>query len=567
MSATKVSKNQNVNLKKPDTSITIAGRKFTFTQEEKICGILLVAVILLVALIRSKFLLIPFERDEGGYSYYGKMLLAGKVPYKDFYEQKLPGIFYFYAAIIAIFGSSVSDLHTGFIVVNIITILALYFSAKMLFSPITGLITAVTFAIVSITPSLSGFTVQSEHGLALFASIGLLFYVLSRNNNKWYWYLLMGLALGTGFMVKTTGLFMMFWGGLILILDFLTSKEKVFKLLFKQVFFYVFGAAIVIGLLILSVYVRGSYNEFVFWVFSINKYYANRITFEEGMKYFGYSRDAIVANYKFFWMQSIAAFFLLFLRSIDLRTKLFILSIGFFSFVAIVPGYYFYGHYWIQILPGMAILSGFTYYAVTKTLKDRFKLTSPTIKYSYLAIFGILVLTHLNKNRSYYFNPNYELIMRQVYGNNPFPESMEIANYLNKLLKPGDQIAVVGSEPEIYIYTNTQAPTQHVFFSTIVAGIPEHKKLQREFSSEIEKAKPKYFLFYRHNVSLLVQANVDQYVFEWANKYLTENYRVIGVVDMPDGQLRSTYAFGEEAQTFQPKGQNVIYVFERNATK
>jgi hypothetical protein len=96
-----------------------------------------------------------------------------------------------------------------------------------------------------------------------------------------------------------------------------------------------------------------------------------------------------------------------------------------------------------------------------------------------------------------------------------------------------------------------------------VAAIPQHKEFQREFAADIEKAKPKYFIFYRHSVSLLVQANVDQYVFDWANKYIQEHYKVIGVVDMPDGQLMSTYVFGKDAETYQAKAQNVIFIFER----
>ena len=155
------------------------------------------------------------------------------------------------------------------------------------------------------------------------------------------------------------------------------------------------------------------------------------------------------------------------------------------------------------------------------------------------------------------------MIMRQTYGNNPFPETMDIANFLNQRMKPQDQLAVFGSEPELFIYTNKMSPTRHIFFSTIVASIPAHKEFQREFVKEVEAAKPKYFVFYRHSVSLLVQPNTDQYVFEWANKYLADNYKVIGLVDMPDGQLSGTNVFDETVNTYQPKGQNVIFIFER----
>ncbi len=88
--------------------------------EEKICYLLLGVILLLVYSIRLKFLSIPFERDEGAYAYYGRQILDGKIPYKDFYEQKLPGIFYFYALIVSLFGSTIQGLHLGFIFINLI---------------------------------------------------------------------------------------------------------------------------------------------------------------------------------------------------------------------------------------------------------------------------------------------------------------------------------------------------------------------------------------------------------------------------------------------------------------
>src|ERR1044071_2696036 len=105
------------------STLKIGNRTFSFTQEEKICYALLALLIIIVVMIRTNFLNIPYERDEGGYSYYGKLLLEGKTPYKDFYEQKLPGIFYFYAFMVSIFGSTVKGMHTGFIWLNIASII------------------------------------------------------------------------------------------------------------------------------------------------------------------------------------------------------------------------------------------------------------------------------------------------------------------------------------------------------------------------------------------------------------------------------------------------------------
>jgi len=552
------------NVSKPSV-IKIGNRTFSFTQEEKICYALLALLIIVVVMIRTNFLNIPYERDEGGYSYYGKLLLEGKTPYKDFYEQKLPGIFYFYAFMVSIFGSTVKGMHTGFIWLNVASIILLFFAVKKLFSPGAAIVAAATFAFVSITPNLSGFTIQGEHGVAFFTCLGIFLYSITTQNKKLYWYYFFGLALGAAFMVKTTGLFMMVWGGFILITDFIFTKEKDYKTFFKQIFVYGFGAASIIIVLLLLVYLKGAINDMIFFVYDIPKYYVNRIPLEEGMKYFEYSKDAIVMNYKFFWIHGCIAVFLCIAKTVSWKNKAFILSLAVLSFMTIVPGYYFYGHYWIQVIPGLAVLSGVTFFYVSTIVKNQFKLSPSRITYIYLGIFAILTFSHINKLKQYYFSPNYDAILRAVYGNNPFPESMAIANYINSISKPEDQMAVFGSEPQLFIYTNKTSPTRHVFFSTIVASIPEHKKFQREFVSDIEKAKPKYFVFFRHSVSLLVQANTDQYVFEWANKYIQENYKLIGLVDMPDGQ-QSTYIFDPSAATYQPKGQNFIMIFERKGT-
>ena len=166
-------------------------------------------------------------------------------------------------------------------------------------------------------------------------------------------------------------------------------------------------------------------------------------------------------------------------------------------------------------------------------------------------------------NKAYYFHPNYERILRTVYGNNPFPESMEIANYINSHSKPEDGLVLIGSEPQIYFYTNKKCPSRFAYFTALVNNVPEHKEWQREFVRDVEAAKPKYFVFFNHQFSLLVQPNTDKYVFEWSNKYIAENYKLVGLVDMVDGYSTANYVWNESLNNFKPQGQSQIYVYER----
>jgi len=545
---------------------TIFGKKVSFSNEDKICTVLLLALFLLIISIRTKFSLIPFERDEGIYGYMGKLLLDGGIPYKDFQEQKFPGLFYFYGLMVYLFGDTVKGLHTGFMYLNIITTLVLYLASRKLFSPIAGIITAITFAFVSLTPNLSGFTVQAEHGVAFFISLGLFFYALYFQKKKWYYNFAMGLAFGCAIMTKTSGVFLVLWGGVVLITDFLFTKDKKFIDLVKQVSIYSAAVFSVVGVLFLIIYLKGSFDEMMFWAYEIPKNYVSKIKFEDGIKYFGYSRDAIVENYKFFWVHAFFVIVVALFTSIPVRIRVAAVLLLFFSCCTIVPGFYFYGHYWIQIIPGLALVSGISYFGIMHFLKTKLNMKKEIIPYVYLAVFILFTFKHLNASKSYYFHPNYERILRSVYGNNPFPESMEIANFINANSKPEDDIVLIGSEPQIYFYTKKKCASRFAYFAALVDNVPQHKEWQREFVAAVEKQKPRYLVFFNHGISLFVQPNTDQYIFEWTNKYVTENFVLVGVADMVEGQ-QTTYVWKEALANYQPKGGSIIYVYERKPSQ
>ena len=81
--------------------------------------------------VRIKFLEIPFERDEGTYTYFGQLILDGQIPYIDFYEMKYPGIYYSYAGLIAVFGATVKGIHLAFVFLNLATLFFLFEIGKM----------------------------------------------------------------------------------------------------------------------------------------------------------------------------------------------------------------------------------------------------------------------------------------------------------------------------------------------------------------------------------------------------------------------------------------------------
>ncbi len=542
----------------------IFNKEISLSLEDKIAYLLLLVLIFLIYTIRSKFASIPFERDEGIYSYMGKLLNEGKIPYKDFYEFKFPGIFYMYAFFVGLFGDTVEGMHKGFMWMNIFTMLFIFFAVRNLFDSIPAIIAAATFSIVSLTPALSGFTVQSEHGIAFFVSVSLFIYSLIKLYNKNIFYFLFGAMLCMAVMIKQTSVFLALWGGLILVLDYLTQKEKNLKKSLITFAIFILGAVSIVLLFAILIISKDCFKEMIYWSVEISKYYSGMMKLEDGIQYFKYTRDAITKDYMFFWGHALLSIAVIILPTLKPSQKLFTITLAIASFLTITPGYFFYGHYWIQTLPGLAVLSGITAYGIIKFFETKLKFKPKTVNLIYLVFFGIFFTKHINANKSYYFYPNYDLILRTTYGNNPFPESMQIANFINQNSKPEDGLALIGSEPQIYFYTKKKSPSRHAYFTALVTSVKEHKEWQREFSNDVEKAKPKHIVFFNHQLSLLVQPNTDNYIFTWANKYINENYKVVGYADMINNGYQTNYVWGEQnAATYHPQSQTYAVVFER----
>jgi len=82
-------------------------------------GIALAGLLLIVALLRLRFLDFPLTRDEGDYAYMAQLWLDGVPPYTAAYDMRMPGIFAVYALILSVFGQSAWGIHVGLLIVHL----------------------------------------------------------------------------------------------------------------------------------------------------------------------------------------------------------------------------------------------------------------------------------------------------------------------------------------------------------------------------------------------------------------------------------------------------------------
>lgn len=517
-------------------------------------------VIIAIGLLRYRLLGIPLERDEGEYAYMGKLILNGAMPYSEAYNMKLPGTYFMYAFIMLIFGDTYTGIHTGLMLMNLGSMVLLFYSLKKLFNPMIALVTVASYGIMSISVNLLGFAAHATHFVVFYMALALYFYLEFRKNQKWFWAGLTGLMFGFAFLMKQQAVFFILMGGMIIISEYVFAKVIDWKNTIINTLSYSVGVFVpylsVVGLMTAT----GNFDKFWFWTIEYaSKYAASGVSWEDAKMMFGMSFKPMFDEFFIVWIIAIFGLLFTWVGKYTIQQKIFATSFAVFSFASICPGFYFRQHYFIVLLPAVAFLASIT-------MDYLIGLVTAKLNYSLIKIipFIVILLVGINaiaKGKQYYLKIKPVQLCKMIYGTNPFVESVEIARYIKEHTTPTDKIAVLGSEPQIFVYADRRSATGHIYTYGLMEIHDYNKKMQQEMIAEIELAKPKYLVYVNVRFSWLPRPDSEMGIFDWYGKYAQANYDLVGVTDIaPQGQSISYW--DAEAQR-QPQGQEYILVYVR----
>ncbi len=514
-------------------------------------------------LIRLHFREMSFERDEGTYAYMGKLLLEGKKPYTYFYEMKPPGLFYMYGVMVALFGTTVSGLHIGFFLVNLLTSIFVFFWIRRMFNQTTGVLAAVAYSIISTSPHASGLTIQAEHLLNLFMIPGLwLLWEALKSNKKVYWFL-SGILLSWALLIKQNTIFFIAFAGLAIILyHFIVNKEKTIKKLIQPILLFSAGILLPIIVVLGILLMNGSFNDFIFFIYEFPRaLYLSSIEFSRGMGYMKDRLDLIMYNYSLIWYMAILGLLIIWIFGKDSFLKIILTLFLLLSFLSVAPGLRFYGHYWIHFLPAIAVLFAVCVHTITQFIASKNISRNP--QFISIIILVIVVFINININTEYYFKSDPERVVRMVYGSNLFPESRKVSDFLNRKMNPEDGLMVFGSEPQIYLYTNKDCASRHFYCGNLVQKHPKIADWVAEFKADYGKANPKYAIWVQHPFSWSFPKDGNKEFVDWAYGDLSNKYHPIGYADYID-QNTTEYIWDKAALNYKAKGKEYMIVLERN---
>src|SRR5438046_9675623 len=165
-----------------------------------------------VLAIRIRLLGIPLERDEGEYAYAGQLMLQGIPPYKLAYNMKFPGTYAAYAVIMSIFGQTIIGIHLGLLLVNAATIVLIFFLGRRLVNTTAGIAAAMSYAILSMSPSVLGFAGHATHFVMLPVLGGTLLLLDESDRQAFGRLFASGLLFGLGLLMTRPAIFFILFG-------------------------------------------------------------------------------------------------------------------------------------------------------------------------------------------------------------------------------------------------------------------------------------------------------------------------------------------------------------------
>ena len=500
-------------------------------------------IIVAVSLLRAMHLGFPLERDEGEFGYIAQEMLRGVPMYVSAYTQKLPGTYLFYALFLSIFGPSITAIHLGLLLVNAAIMGLIFLILRKTHSGPAGCLGALVFGVMALSPTVLGFAAHATFFVSLFALLGLYALLHARERGHAALFLGSGLCFGLAFLMKQSGIFFAPLAILLLAVDDLALRPRQPARFALRAL--VLGAGALLPLLLLAAFYAaiGKFSLLWFWAFEFPGQFSRHFS-AEVTQVFLFMTRYVTGGFELVWILAAVGLVVTLLdRSLG-RNRYVYAIFAAACFLTIVPGFYFTPHYWISLLPAVALLVGALAGAAERAGAQPGRAWAAAAVW---VVTGVGLWIGVAKQEAFYFGrvPDAEHA-RRIYFGNPFSESIEIGEYLKRHTTSQDRIAILGSETQIYFYAQRRSASRFVNTYFLTADHPRNRAMQREMIRDIEQARPKYLVVVNLSTSWSFLPNSPHDILDWLGKYAQGKYGLEGVVKIY--REGSVTKWGEEAR-------------------
>ena len=480
------------------------------------------ALILIAALFvatRISLLPVSLERDEGEYAFMASQFLDGHAPFSNAYNMKLPGVALTYAAFFAIAGKTIEAAHLALLFVDILTLGFFYLILVRLGIRSHIRLPALFFLALLLTGWRSlGFAAHATHFILGFFMPGL-WLMLFRGST---WKLAAsGLLMGFAFLCKQQAVFLLATSGLALIvLSWKNSRSLVSVI--RECCVFGFSALVPLAVIIAWAFAAGSIETMKFWTVDYANAYTSLTSLQDAVITFSSGIGRVAGDNLPLWLIAIPGLFFI-LRSLR-REKdgtgaiLFVLGVG--AFLTVVPGYYFRPHYFVTMLPFVALCGAWGVSSVaTMFAKAAKTLHVPFI--AALALSAVFVVYPVAYTVNYCFLYTNEQLHARAYGTHLFVSSVSMAEKIRELTPRHDSVGNLTCDPQIMFYADRRSASGYLYMYSLMEDHKYAESMQRELIQEIESNRPATLVYIPRPWDRTPKSR--ELVFTWLEGYLT-NY-------------------------------------------
>jgi hypothetical protein len=518
-----------------------------------VCYAALLLALAAFAAVRFHFRNLPLERDEGEYAYMGQLLLQGVPPYKLAFTMKLPGTCAAYAVMMAVFGETPAGIRIGMILVTTLSSILVFLLGKRLYGTLTGTIAGITYIFLAIRPGVLGLEGHATHFVVLTAMAGILLLLRAIDREATSLFFASGLLFGLSFLMKQPGIFFGFFAGCY----WLWTEWKR-GLAWKNVVLrggaLVGGVALPYLLLCLWLWRAGVFANFWFWTWTYARQYGSILSLADSWR--------LCLKYTLPW--AVRPFVLCEIGLAGLAAPLWCryarthggFVAGFFvtSALAVCPGLYFRPHYFIVLLPAVALCVGIAVECAERELRGH---SLGRMAYVPLLLFAIAYLASVHGQWKTYFRLDPAALSQKMCTKGlACPDPVLVADFIKAHAAPQDRLGIIGSEPEICFYTRLRCTSSYIYMYPLMERQRFAKQMQADMKREFERARPRFVIYVDNSWSWNWQPTYaeNQSFFDWAWGFVHGGYELVDEVPVTDTGSETSHLWGDRP---------MLYVFQR----
>jgi 4-amino-4-deoxy-L-arabinose transferase-like glycosyltransferase len=448
---------------------------------------LLIVICLLPILLYLPTLGAPLERDEGAYATVAAGMLHEKVPYRDLFDNKPPLVYGWYALSFLTLGQDDAAPRLFAAALLSLTVLSVFAYTRMILPRPAAYIAAGLFGASTGLPFIS-LHANTEAFLLLPLVTSLLAFTMGMRKDRLIWFFVAGLLSGLAVVTKQVA----FWNLAALAAAAVwcqwSAGRRGWRIWTPSVY-VVSGGVAVVGAVGLIFATLGAWDDFVYANISYNYRYVAFVASDE--KVFVLRRSLLSLLFIFVLTAPLAVGALLGLstvlrrRGLSWQGPLALWTLA--SALGVATGGRFYPHYFLGLMPALAVLTAIVVYRYRATRHGR------RIGFPFAAIAGGLAAVSLTTCGLLYFAPGAttRFFSAQAYDEKRWAQQTPaLAAEIAQRTAPGDTIFNYGREGQIYFYAD-RLPAAPFFYDW---AYRYHETTLRQTIDDLRRAPPTYIV-------------------------------------------------------------------------